>query len=829
MQRKRLVAVASWMVLGFVAVAATTVTVKSALYHMGKQPDGTFVVATGQRIGPGTISFKGRASDLALSPDGSVFAVLGPKTVFLCNESGVIPGASVDIGGEPAFHGIAWTPDGKRILFSTAKGYVQSIECDGTKLTKGVAIKLLPDGDDRSVVPGGMCVTPDGQTLYVTSADLNKVFAVDLATNAVVKSYSTESMPFEPRLSSDGKTLVVSNWAGRLPKAGDLTGKSERMDVVVDEKTSASTGTVSMIDIESGTSTSVPVGLHPSAIVVGGDKAYIADSMSDEIAVVDVPGKKLERTFPIRFNKKRLIGSMPDDLALLGDRLYVADAGDNAIAVININSGRTLGMRPAGFFPVAIAVHASTAYVLNSKGNGSVYKLAHGSHSGNVHDFEGTISVIDLQPSLDDATQLVAALNGWVSPPAKPSLAVYNGAIQHVLYIIKENRTYDEYFGDMKQGNGDPTLCSIGLAVSPNHHALARMFTLFDNGYVTGTNSAEGHNWCDEALCDDYLEHFYVGYSRTYPDDGSDAMALSPSGCIWDAALKKGKTFRDWGEFADPEKARYAPSPPPTWFAAYEDYKAGTHKYKYIADTDVANLRPYLDKNYHYWPLIQSDQARASEFIREYTEFSKTDTVPNLMEMSLPSDHTSGINQTYPTPRSMVADNDLALGRIVDAVSHSPQWKNTCIFVIEDDAQNGPDHVDGHRTAYQVFSPYVKHGAVDSHFYTTLNMVKSIEMMLGLDPLNRFDYLAGPIDTAFTNTPDLTPYSAVPNTTPIGEHSPKRSAMTPLMRHWSDVSARLDWSHADAADPDKLNHIIWASVHPDGRPYPFKVSANVGD
>ncbi|HLK15470.1 MAG TPA: hypothetical protein VKT78_11750, partial [Fimbriimonadaceae bacterium] len=221
------------------------------------------------------------------------------------------------------------------------------------------------------------------------------------------------------------------------------------------------------------------------------------------------------------------------------------------------------------------------------------------------------------------------------------------------------------------------------------------------------------------------------------------------------------------------------------------------------------------------WPLLMNDQMRATEFIREYSEFSKADKVPNLMVMSLPCDHTEGVNQTYPMPRAMMADNDLALGRVVEAVSHSPQWKDTCIFVIEDDAQSGPDHVDGHRTAYQVFSPYVRHHAVDSHLYTTVSMLKSIEMMLGLDPMNRFDLLARPIDTCFVDKPDVTPYSAVPNNIPLDERAPKKTAMTPQLRYWADVSEHLDWSFLDAPDPEKLNRVIWASLNSDGRAYPY--------
>ena len=808
-------------IAGSVVLTGAAFAGKAVFLGLGKQPDGTFIVSTGQRIVPGTIAFKGRPSDLALHPNGNVFAVMNKSSVFLATEAGVLPGTDVSLGSEAGFHGLVWSPDGSRLFASTEKGVVQSFSFDGSKLTLGPTIALLPDGDKRNPVPGGMCLTHDGMTLYVTAADLNAVYAVDTATNAPVKSFPVGSLPFEVKLTPDDRSLMVTNWGGRLPTATDTTALSEKTPIVTGPRGAPASGTVSFIDLATGATTSTDVGIHPSAIAFDGGRAYVTDGMSDEISVLDLETHKLVQTIPMHWHGMRVIGAMPDALAIGGGKLYAADGGDNAVCQINLKSGRIEGFRPAGYFPIAIALHNGKAVVLNSKGNGSVARTAHGGKSGNAHDFEGTVSVIDLGANLTDATRVVAENNRWGAPNPKPTLAVYNGAIRHVLYIIKENRTYDEIFGDMPQGNGDPSLCDVGEKIMPNHHALARMFTLFDNGYVSGTNSADGHQWSTQALASEYLEHFYVGYSRTYPDDGTDAMTISTGGCIWDAALSKGKTVRDYGEFCNIEAAGYSPRPPKDWFEAYADYKNRTHIFKYTAHTDVASLKPYIDPNYHYWPLLMCDQMRASEFIREYTAFSTADTVPNLMIMTLPCDHTEGVNQTYPMPRAMMADNDLALGRVVEAVSHSPQWKDTCIFVIEDDAQSGPDHVDGHRTAFQVFSPYVRHQAVDSHLYTTVNMLKSIEVMLGLDPMNRFDMLARPIDTCFTDTADLTPYTAVPNHILLDERAPKKTAMTPRLRYWADVSAHLNWGFLDAPDPDKLNRVIWATLHQGGTPYPY--------
>ena len=261
------------------------------------------------------------------------------------------------------------------------------------------------------------------------------------------------------------------------------------------------------------------------------------------------------------------------------------------------------------------------------------------------------------------------------------------------------------------------------------------------------------------------------------------------AGALWDAAAKKRKSIRVYGEFCGIELARFEPKPK-DWFEVWEDRKNGSHKFKMTADTAVPGLKPYINREVHYWPLLQSDQHRADVFIREYQEFSRRDAVPDLTILSLPCDHSEGVDPHYPTPRAMMADNDLALGRVVEAVSNSPQWKETCIFVIEDDAQAGPDHVDGHRTVFMVISPYTRRKFVDSAFYAQTSMIRSIEMILGLDPMNRFDALADPITTCFNDEPDLTPYRAVPNNTPLDERNPPGTALNEQDRFWLEKTPR---------------------------------------
>jgi DNA-binding beta-propeller fold protein YncE len=818
------------VLLGGVALLAALVagTARLAPVRMGKQPDGSFLVSSGQRIEGGSIRFRGRPIELALHPTGAFFAVLNKSEVFLGDARGVREGSQVPLKANAGFRGMVWSPDGSRLYASTAQGHVQVFELAEGRLSAGPRIAVQAEDQPGNPVPGGMVLTRDGKRLFVVAANRNAVVEIDPSTSQRLREYPVENLPFEPRLTEDETTLIVSNWGGRLPRPGDRTAKSQNLDVVVDDRGVLASGSVSLIDLASGATRHVEVGLHPTGVAVRGRTAYVANAMSDSISEVDLEAARVVRTIPLRYEGLRILGAMPNALAIRGDTLYVADGGDNAVAEIDLTSGEVRGYRPAGYFPTAIdlAADGQTAFVLNTKGNGSVSRTSLG-QVGNAHDFQGTVTVVDLTADLRAATETVARDNHWRRRPERPALQVYNGAIEHVIYIIKENRTYDEVFGDLPLGNGDPRLCSLGETVMPNHRKLAREFTLFDNGYVSGTNSADGHAWSTQSLANEYLEHFYVGYSRTYPDDGNDAMALSAGGALWDAALQKGKTLRVYGEYCDDELNKVVPQPR-DWFEVWDDRQQGMGKFTFQAFTRIPSLKAHIHPEYLYWPLWQSDQQRADLFIKEYEQFSQEDRVPNLMILSLPCDHAEGTNPKYPTPRAMMADNDLALGRIVEAVSNSPQWKSTCLFVIEDDAQSGPDHVDGHRTVFLAISPYTRRGHLDSTFYTTTHMIRSIEMMLGLDPMNRFDALADPMVACFSDTPDFRPYAKVPNNVALDERNPSGRNMTAADRFWLDKTLELDWSHIDAPDPYWLNRINWYSIYRGARPYPGRPGERPG-
>ena len=811
----------SMLLLGaIVAVSLVTGAAKMATVLMGRQPDGGFMVSSGQRVEGGSIAFTGRPIDLAVHPREDVFAVLNKTTVFLASARGVTEDQPLPLEASAGFRGLKWSPDGARLYATTDKGFIKVFKYESGKLSADTKIELVDKARPGNPVPGGMAITKDGSRLFVAAANRNAIVEVDLAKHTPVKEFPVQVLPFEARLSEDEKIIIASNWGGRFPKSGERKAKSENAEIAVDERGVPVSGTVSLIDRTTGETKHVDVGIHPTAIAVASGKAYVANAMSDSVSEIDISSARVTRTMPLQWGTLRIFGAMPNALAVRGDTLHVADGGDNALAEIDLRSGKVLGYRHAGYFPTAVELSrdGKTAFVLNTKGNGSVAKTLLGK-PGNAHDFQGSVTVIDLDADLARETELVARNNRWEADPKRPALKVYNGAIKHVLYIIKENRTYDEVFGDIPGANGDPKLCSIGETIMPNHRKIAREFTIFDNGYVSGTNSADGHAWSTQSIANDYLEHFYVGYSRTYPDDGDDSMSISAGGAIWDTALKKKKSVRVWGEFCDNDLATYDPMPK-DWFEVWEDRIAGTKKFKFGAGTRIESLRPLINPEVHYWPLFQSDQYRADVFIREYEEFSKQDKVPDLMIMSLPCDHTEGTNTQYPTPRAMMADNDLALGRVVEAVSKSPQWKETCIFVIEDDAQSGPDHVDGHRTVFMAISPYNRRKTVDSTFYTTTHMIRSMEMMLGLDPMNKFDSVAYPMTACFRDEPDLTPYRSVPNNIPLDERNPSGKKMTQADKYWLEKTLSLDWSHLDAPDPYWMNRITWYSLFKGTREYP---------
>jgi hypothetical protein len=398
---------------------------------------------------------------------------------------------------------------------------------------------------------------------------------------------------------------------------------------------------------------------------------------------------------------------------------------------------------------------------------------------------------------------------------------------KHVVYVIKENRTYDQVLGDMRQGNGDASLCIFGERITPNLHKIAGEFVLLDNTYCSGVCSADGHQWADSALVNEYLERSFAGFPRSYvhgmTDGGVDAMAYSSAGFIWDDAIEHGKTVRDYGEFSiaetrwrDKGKTR-----PPKFSDYYKDFTDQTGEIEYRCRPAIESLRPYLATNTVGWALNIPDVFRADQFIKELKQFEQAGELPNLMIICLPNDHTSGTRAGFQTPVAQMADHDLAFGRMVEALSHSSFWKDTCLFAIEDDPQAGWDHVSGYRTTAYVVSAYTKRNAVVGTQYNQTSLLRTIELILGLPPMNQMDATATPMSDCFMDAPDFTPYSCVPNNVALDQMNPEpKTVLHPLLRKHAFQSARLPIEEPDKCPEDTLNRILWHALKGPDAPYP---------
>ncbi|NOY36296.1 MAG: bifunctional YncE family protein/alkaline phosphatase family protein, partial [Chlorobi bacterium] len=559
---------------------------------------------------------------------------------------------------------------------------------------------------------------------------------------------------------------------------------------------------------------------------------------SDMVSVIDTKTDAVTDEISVRMEKDLPFGSAPDALAISpdGKQLFVANGTDNAICVIQPeNQNKVAGFIPTAWYPGAVIMDKDAKFLIvaNTKGIGS-RNLRADRPGYNTHNHMGSISFIPLpdKTALAKMTGTVKENNRYtqmmnqltLKKEVKPRVAVprfpgQKSFFKHVVYIIKENRTYDQVFGDMEQGNGDTSLVQFGRKVTPNHHALAEQFVLMDNFYCSGVLSADGHQWTDEAYVTDYIEKFFGDFPRSYPYDGGDPLAYSPAGFIWDNVLQHGLTFRNYGEFVD---AVIEPGDA-TFSDIYQDFLSGANRITIRSKANLPQMEPYTAPSFIGFPEKVPDVYRAAQFIKELKEFEKKDTFPNFIIMLLPCDHTSGTSPGLPTPRAAVADNDLALGRIVDAISHSKFWSTTCILVTEDDPQAGLDHVDGHRTVGLVISPYTKRGQVISTNYTQINMFRTIENILGIPPLNQFDLSAEPMADCFTAKPDLSPYTALPNNIRLDELNPSLGQLTGDALYWAKKSLEQNLEDVDLIDEEIFNRIIWHSVKGYDVPYPEQV------
>ncbi|MDB6023290.1 MAG: Phosphoesterase family protein [Pedosphaera sp.] len=759
-----------------------------------------------------------------------------------------------DLKAQASFTGLAFSPDGSRIYLANVNGDIKVFGVQSGKVAPLFSIPLPPANAPRraSEIPAGIAVSADGRRLYVALNLSNRFAELDAATGRVLRLWDVGVEPYYVALA--GRKAYVSNWGGRRPETNSVTGPAGEGTLVrVDPvRYVASEGSVSVIDLDSNTNQiEILTGLHASGLALSpnGRQLVVANAGSDTLSVIDTRTDQIIEQICARQNPGDQFGAQPNAVAFdkPGRELFVCNGTQNAVAVFKFEPGKSklLGLIPVGWFPSAMVSDAKrkAICVANTKGltTGRTNKNT-GRMEYNSMQWHGSLSLVPVPSSRELAAFTGTALANMRYPllaqaklppragqPARPvpERVGEPSLIKHVVYIIKENRTYDQVLGDVKEGNGDPSLCVFGERITPNQHKLVRDFALLDNTYDCGSRSSDGHQWADSAMATDYMEKSFGGAPRSYPAAGDltseDALAYSPAGFIWDDAIAHGKTLRDYGEYTSPHKRWKDPTRKghPGFLDVYHEMLNGTDDIEIWSEPNIESVRPYIVTNTVGFDLSIPDIFRAAKFAEDVKRFEQTGNFPDLTIMWLCGDHTGGTSPGSPTPAAEVADNDLAVGRIVEAISHSKFWKETCVFIIEDDPQAGWDHVSGYRTTAYVAGPYVRHGRVVHTQYNQTSLLRTIELILGMPPMNQMDATATPMFDCFTEVPALAPFDSVPNNIPLDQVNPAiKKISDPLLRKDAYVSSRLPLDKADQCPEDVLNRILWRAMRGSQKPYP---------
>jgi DNA-binding beta-propeller fold protein YncE len=770
-------------------------------------PNGWRIAPAGQHVQIGDLPL-----NMVPSPDGRYLIVTNngyakpTLTVFDIKLQAISQRVTVD----HAWLGLVWHPDGRRLYsaggnentiyeFAWNKGRLKATSkfalADPQKYTNGVM--------QNAGFIAGLAISRDGRHLYATHVFGEAVSMIDLEQRRVEARATLPAEPYTCLLSADGKTLFVSLWGGARVLMFDAATLSPLGEVAV--------------------------GGHPNALLLSkdGSRLFVACANTNAVWVVDVAAKTAREQIGVSLYPDAPVGTTPNGLALSpdGKTMLVANADNNTVVVANVEkAGASVvqGWVPAGWYPTSVLFDGdgSRFFVLNGKGLVSSANPRGPQPGGARVDsqytggmFQGALSIV---PTPDPAalaamTKRVYELTPYtdarrMAPPEAPAGSPIprrvgdTSPIKHVFYIIRENRTYDQILGDLPQGNGDPALTLFGEEVTPNAHAIASEFTLFDNFYVDAEVSFDGHAFSTGAYATDVVEKFwptnYGSRGALYLSEGGYKMrgaygnfSAPPDGYLWDFAKRAGVTVRSYGEFGDWNK------------------RGG------IVTATVPGLAGLVHPSYPPWDLTIPDNQRVDIWLKEFHEFEQNGKLPGLSIIRLPNDHTSGTSPGTWTPRSMIAENDVALGRIFDAISHSKYWAQSAIFVLEDDAQNGPDHVDAHRSVTLVASPYLKRTFVDSTLYTTCSVLRTMELILGLPPMSQYDAAAAPMYAAFQEKPDLTPFAARKARVPTDERNDWSSP-------GAQASLRMDFDEADETPEIELNEILWQSVRGTGAKMP---------
>jgi len=783
--------------------------------------------------------------NLAVDPSGRYVAALHasrgtPEIRVIDLETGR---ARPPVPLHETFYGLAFSPNGKQLVCSGGTDDVIHVFDfrDGW---------LTPRRDVRLAAPelhsavAGVTVADDGRTAFASLLFVSRVAAVDLETGATLWTASLDPPGATPaplpgldsnpkglldfgRLVHNANPLALVHDARRRRVYASLWGSSE----------------VAVLDAGDGRVLARwTVGLHPNELVLSPDgrRLFVANGGRNSVTVLDADSGQATETLSSSFSPEDLPGSTPDSLALSRDGtcLFVANADNNNVAVFDVSArgqGRALGFIPTGWFPTSVRLSRDERKLLVVSGQGLIPKPNNIGETTSFTNvgllYRGSLGIVELPGpgAWDRVRSFFGGGRGWqgaafgramarwtaaaalchpVPPPAPVAsdnpIPAQRGAptpIHYVIYIIKENRTYDQVFGDMPEGNGDPNLCLFPEEVTPNLHRLARQFGLYDNFYANAEFSAAGHEWSTAGYASEFVrkvELVTLNHDQNkmpYPAEGRYAAAVPALGYIWDRARAAGITYRDYGEFVTGKGTAASPS-------------------SSNLDALVGRVDPY----YRGWDTKYSDLDRAARFISELHRFESEGEMPRLQIMRLPNDHTAAAQVGAWTPKAMVAQNDLALGRIIEAVTHSRFWPQTAVFIVEDDAQNGPDHVDAHRTEALIVSPFTRRGFVDSTAYTSCSMLATMEYLLGFQPMSQYDAVAAPMRRGFQAAADLAPYAAVPARVDLEQKNPAGTRA-------AAISARMNFAREDANDDQLFNRILWATERGERSAMPAPVHA----
>ncbi|RRQ71666.1 phosphoesterase [Streptomyces griseofuscus] len=822
-------------------------------------PYGEHLVVNNGKIMSSTVSPDGTHLAASVTDGNAALAVVDLNGWKVQQVVGNAASSSPRIkGNDVGQEGPTYSPDGKQLWLGQTNGYTRfTVNADGT-VADPTYIAIPADGAKHALV-GAAVFSADGSTVYSAVNGQNRVVAIDTATGSIKQSWAVGNAP--RGLVQVGDKLYVSNEGGRPAKPGDTTINSYGTQVPADPETGATTtGTVSVIDLAhpADAVSSIDVGLHPTALYAEKGALFVTDTASNDVSVIDTAKDKVVQTISTQPWPEASVGYEPDAVTLTDDgHLLVTLGRANAVAVYRYNSPLEpvsyVGLLPTDYFPSEIASVGRQVVVSNTRGIDALRPTTSAGHG--THDTTSSVQRFTLP---DDSviraqTSKVFRQNGWTAGSVKfakgkdrgrpvpvPARLGDPSTIKHVFLIVKENRTYDQVLGDMPEGDGDPSLTEFGENVTPNQHAMASQFGLYDNTYDIGTNSAEGHNWLMQADNPEYTESSAGEYARSY-DTEDDALGHQKSGFLWTGAQAAGKSVRDFGEF---QQFLTKPSGS-SWQNLYCDAKnmdatGQGSAYTLNSSSPIPSLNDVSVHGFAKFDTSVPDVYREQVWKQDFEKNGPA----NLNMFWLSSDHTGG----PASASAQVADNDLATGRIVDEISHSKYWKDSAIFVVEDDSQAGLDHVDGHRAPIQIISPWSQHGEVDSHYYSQITVIRTIEQILGIHPMNQKDSAATPMTRAFTGHPDYTPFTALPNRTSLTDglsappscgvdtpapQDPKAAAVPatkvpaaekPLASQWDSWKSkqRLTGPNAvpDYANPAQMNHYTWYQTHNWAKPYP---------